>query len=330
MRYETSTIIKQKSGKFAKNPCNYCGDGVIGGTEECGEVTLYNRYGDSPTATSGTTKAAGASFTAANGYKYYINIPGIYCFETKGGDGNVGQSGNNGCSGAKVKGCYKLQKGDLVTFRVGSKGDTRPTDSSSVCKTYNGGGGGGGASWVYLTRNSTDTLLMVAGGGGGGGWDNQTSSDRRCNGGSSSTSSNNTTYSNGGTCSDNSASAGTGVDGNNFNSLTSAPGGDGGFHWTTKGCGFFWLDTCCKNKYACGGGGGGYAAGNAGAWDSGGGGGGSYLNTSFTSYYSSGSYSPEDGSKEVSSPAAGSVSVTNPSCLTCSNCKYTSSYGSCN
>ena len=34
-------IIKQKSGKFAKNPCNYCGDGVIGGTEECdGETDL--------------------------------------------------------------------------------------------------------------------------------------------------------------------------------------------------------------------------------------------------------------------------------------------------
>ena len=35
MRYETLIIIKQKSGKFAKNPCNYCGDGVIGGSETC-------------------------------------------------------------------------------------------------------------------------------------------------------------------------------------------------------------------------------------------------------------------------------------------------------
>jgi|GEM_PF-6129108 len=39
LRYETSIIIKQKSGKFAKNPCNYCGDGVIGGTEECDNQT---------------------------------------------------------------------------------------------------------------------------------------------------------------------------------------------------------------------------------------------------------------------------------------------------
>ena len=29
MRYKTLTIIKQKSGKFVKNPCNYCGDGVV-------------------------------------------------------------------------------------------------------------------------------------------------------------------------------------------------------------------------------------------------------------------------------------------------------------
>ena len=41
MRYETSTIIKQKSGKFAKNPCNYCGDGTKADSEACepGEST---------------------------------------------------------------------------------------------------------------------------------------------------------------------------------------------------------------------------------------------------------------------------------------------------
>ena len=322
MRYKTLIIIKQKSGKFAKNPCNYCGDGVLADSETCGEETLYNRYGASPTSTSGTAKAAGASFNASNNDKYYINIPGIYCFETKGGDGRPRSS--NGCSGAKVKGCYKLQKGDLVTFRVGSVGDTAPWRGSGTCENFYGGGGGGGASWVYLTRSDTNTLLMVAGGGGGGGWD--TTSDEQCRGGSSTSSAVNNTGSNSG-CSDDGASDGQAVTDNNFaNSSTTGAGGDGGYHWVKKDC-----SSGCAHRYACGGGGGGYSAGGTkGTYDHGGGGGGSYLNTSFTSYYSTGSYSPTAGSTGVSSPAAGSVSVTNPNCLTCSNCKYTSTYGSCN
>ena len=327
MRYETSIIIKQKSGKFAKNPCNYCGDGVLADSETCGEATLYNRYGASPTSTSGTQKAKGAAeFTVSNGYKYYINIPGVYCFIAKGGDGNVGQSGNNGCSGATVAACYKLQKDDVVTFKVGSLGAPRPalTDSSNSCATFYGGGGGGGASWVYLTRNSANTLLLVAGGGGGGGWHND---KNYCGAGSNSTSATSYTNDDGksGTCSKDTASAGTTVNENNFASITVANGGDGGFHSSTSGCN----NKTCDGRYACGGGGG-YVGGVAGVYDNGGGG-GSYVNTSFTSYDTSYATSTMvAGTTGVNSPSAGSIKVSNPKCLTCTECKYTTTYGACN
>ena len=51
MRYETLIIIKQKSGKFAKNPCNYCGDGVVS-TATNGSGVRYEEC-DPPNSTSG-------------------------------------------------------------------------------------------------------------------------------------------------------------------------------------------------------------------------------------------------------------------------------------
>ena len=328
MRYKTSTIIKQKSSKFAKNPCNYCGDGVLADSENCGEATLYNRYGASPTSTSGTQKAKGAAeFTVSNGYKYYINIPGVYCFIAKGGDGGAGTSGSNGCGGATVASCYKLQKDDLVTFRVGNAGGKGPLDDNDSCDDFYGGGNGGGASWVYLTRGSTDVLLLVAGGGGGGGWHGD---KNYCGGGSSSTSANSYTNTDGktGACSKDPASDGTTIDTSNFATLTVANGGDGGYQSVLSGCN----DKNCDHSYACGGGGGGYVGGSKGPYDVGGSGGGSYVNTSFTSYDTSYATSTMvAGSKgNISSPSAGSIKVSNPKCLTCTECKYTTTYGACN
>ena len=297
-------------------------------SETCGEATLYNRYGASPTSTSGTQKAKGAAeFTVSNGYKYYINIPGVYCFIAKGGDGNVGQSGNNGCSGATVAACYKLQKDDVVTFKVGSLGAPRPalTDSSNSCATFYGGGGGGGASWVYLTRNSANTLLLVAGGGGGGGWHGD---KNYCGGGSNTTSATNYTNTSGnsGECTDDYASAGTVVNTSNFTTST-GEGGDGGYHYERSGCD----NKNCDHRYACGGSGGGYAVGSKGPYDVGGAGGGSYVNTSFTSYDTSYATSTMvAGTTGVNSPSAGSIKVSNPKCLTCTECKYTTTYGACN
>ena len=315
-------IIKQKSGKFAKNPCNYCGDGVLADSETCGEGNDSNYYGANPTSTSGTAKSrCAAAFSVLNGYKYYINIPGVYCFTVKGGDGNYGNNSGNACSGATVKGCYKLKKDDVVTFKIGSKGSDRST-ISSPCNSYYGGGGGGGASWVYLTRNSANTLLLVAGGGGGGGWNTGS-----CSGGSGSTSANTATYTgNGSECTDSYAADGTAVTTSNFTTSTGA-GGVGGFWYDTKCSG-----NECDSKYACGGGGGGYAAGTKGSRDGGGGGGGSYVNTN-TTYYSTGS-SLTAGSTDISSsPSGGSITVAKPtSNATCSttNCQWSSSYSACN
>jgi hypothetical protein len=323
--YENSNITCSDSCTIVNaDQCGFCGDGILQSNESCGEETPYNRYGLAPTATSGTAKErCAAAFTVSNGYKYYINIPGVYCFTVKGGDGNVGQSGNNGCSGATVAGCYKLQRDDVITFRVGSKGGTHPVRSSGDCSTFNGGGGGGGASWVYLTRNSTNTLLMIAGGGGGGGWHVD---KNYCGVGSNSNSATSYTNEDGksGVCSDDSASVGTTVNATNFASLTSAPGGDGGLEWEYS-C------SKCQHQYACGGGGGGYVGGAAGVYDNGGGGGGSYVNTSFTSYDTSYATSTMvSGSKNISSPSGGSITVSNPKCAICSSCNWSTSYSTCN
>ena len=304
--------------------CARCGDGTLQSDSESCDGTKYktNRYGSSPTATSGTEKSAGASFSASDGNKYYINVPGVYCFETKGGDGNYGQSGNNGCKGASVKGCYKLQAGDLITFRVGTKGSSRPYYSGgSDCDAFYGGGDGGGASWVYITRSGTNTLLMVAGGGGGSGYN-----DGSCGVGSSTTSATTAGVTGSNNCSDNWNSDGTAVNTSNF-TTSSGAGGDGGYYYSTKKeCG----EKVCDSRYSCGGGGGGYTAGTKGNRDGGGGGGGSYLNTSFTSYYSTGSYSPVAGSTGITSPSGGSIKVSAVSAATCSSCNWTTSYSSCN
>ena len=306
-------------------------------SETCGEGNDSNYYGANPTSTSGTAKSrCAAAFSVSNGYKYYINIPGVYCFTVKGGDGNVGKSGDNGCSGATVKGCYKLQRGDVVTFRVGSKGATRPKDTTSdYCQGDYGGGGGGGASWVYLTRSGSNKLLLVAGGGGGGGYD--TTSGWLCGGGSSSTSANNAATSGDEGCGDDSASDGASVTLSNFaDDTTTGAGGDGGFHWNKdKSCGKYY----CAKQFACGGGGGGYVGGSKGNKDSdfssyngaGGGGGGSYVNIDST-YFDSGN-SMSAGSTGITSPSGGSITVAKPtSNATCSttNCQWSSSYSACN
>ena len=266
-----------------------------------------------------------------DGYVYNFNkrvLPGVYCFTVKGGDGNKGDA-DNACGGATVSGCYKLLKGDVVTFRVGSVGETRPSDSSSVCAGTYGGGGGGGASWVYLTRSGSNTLLLVAGGGGGGGYYSNTSGDntyKTCGGGSGNTSANNNTSNTADNCTDNGASDGAAVTASNFaNSSTTGAGGDGGYHYTTKCSG-----EKCDSKFACGGGGGGYSAGGAkGTKDFGGGGGGSYVNTN-TTYYSTGS-SMTAGSNYVASPSGGSITVKKPnSNATCSNCQWSTTYSACN
>ncbi|MBO4705691.1 MAG: hypothetical protein J5647_08165 [Spirochaetaceae bacterium] len=301
--------------------CRYCGDGVLTNGETCGEGSDNNIYNGS---NKGRCEAA---FDAANNTTYSINIPGVYCFTVKGGDGNKGDA-DNACSGATVSGCYKLLKGDVVTFRVGSVGETRPSDGSSVCAGTYSGGGGGGASWVYLTRNSSNVLLLVAGGGGGGGWYNNSDTPYyTCGGGSDSTAANNNANNTGDNCGDDSASDGSAVTASNFaNSSTTGAGGDGGFHWTSKCDG-----KKCDDKYACGGGGGGYGSGGAkGTKQYGGGGGGSYVNES-TTYYSSGSKSITAGTTTGVTPSDGSITVKKPtSNATCSSCKWSTSYTNCN
>ena len=298
--------------------CAICGNGTTEYGENCGEGSDKNIY----SVGSAAKDRCAAAFTVENNSTYTINIPGVYCFTVKGGDGNIAPwNSGYGCSGATVKGCYTLQKGDKLTFKVGSVGASAEADTSSVCSGNYGGGGGGGASWVYHTRGTTNKLLLVAGGGGGSGWNNGS-----CGVGSGTTSATAAGVTGSNDCSDNWNSDGTAVTESNFTSTTGA-GGDGGYYYTTTTkCG----DKVCDSRYSCGGGGGGYSAGGTkGGRDGGGGGGGSYVNT--TNYYNSGS-SLTAGSTGITSPANGSITVQKPtSNATCSSsCQWSTSYTSCN
>lgn len=91
-------------------------------------------------------------------------MTGNYVIEVSGASGANGTDDNEsswriGGSGARLKGSFKLHKGNQLKILVGQEGD-RTTDFPQRP------GGGGGGSFVTLLNN---TPLIIAGGGGGGG-----------------------------------------------------------------------------------------------------------------------------------------------------------------
>ena len=91
-------------------------------------------------------------------------MTGNYVIEVSGASGANGTDDNEsswriGGLGARLKGSFKLHKGNQLKILVGQEGD-RTTDFPQRP------GGGGGGSFVTLLNN---TPLIIAGGGGGGG-----------------------------------------------------------------------------------------------------------------------------------------------------------------
>jgi len=80
-----------------------------------------------------------------------------------GGNGYIGgSSSNRGGYGYKMTCTISLDKGTVLSMRIGQMGQ----DSSGSCA--NAGGGGGGATWV-VNKTDNNSLLFALGGGGGGG-----------------------------------------------------------------------------------------------------------------------------------------------------------------
>ena len=91
-------------------------------------------------------------------------MTGNYVIEVSGASGANGtdqteSSWRIGGLGARLKGSFKLHKGNQLKILVGQKG-------TRTASFYERPGGGGGGSFVTF---SNDTPLIIAGGGGGGG-----------------------------------------------------------------------------------------------------------------------------------------------------------------
>merc|ERR1719402_1609430 len=87
-----------------------------------------------------------------------VPAAGTYSIEAVGASG--GYDKFSGASkfrgrGARVKGHFKLKKGEILKILIGQEGQSNPTS---------GGAGGGGGSFVVREDNSP---IIIAGGGGG-------------------------------------------------------------------------------------------------------------------------------------------------------------------
>jgi PKD repeat protein len=212
-------------------------------------------------------------------------VPGGVCppvtIEVWGAQGGYGYGYTNSGLGARMRGEFSLNAGDVLSILVG---EMPPTNGS-----YNQGGGGGG-TFVALGANYTSaTPLIVAGGGSGGGHNGGTpgtggltttsgggisggtggngASQTYCAGGGGGfyTSGANSSYSGGGTAGGGAGFQQGGAGGGIGTSGTHGPGGFGG-----GGSGDPWGS--CNTS----GGGGGYSGGSGYSGYGTGGGGGSY------------------------------------------------------
>ena len=91
--------------------------------------------------------------------QWTVPYTGDYRIETIGAAGGYGLNSNNGQyrgRGARLKGTFRLYKGETIQILVGQEG------SHSRKGSYSSGGGGG----TFVVRGSS-TPLIIAGGGGG-------------------------------------------------------------------------------------------------------------------------------------------------------------------
>jgi hypothetical protein len=144
--------------------------------------------GASPNITDG---GLSGSISYSSGiYTWTVPFDGDYRIEVAGARGGSGTY--NGGSGAKIKGDFSLNSGDVIYILAGQHGEDH---SSSNCDT---GGGGGtfvvikddSSSNTFITKSVNVSPLIIAGGGGGasrtnGSWSDGISSDGNGQGGTS-------------------------------------------------------------------------------------------------------------------------------------------------
>ena len=223
-------------------------------------------------------------FNTSSGIQYWtVPSTGTYRIEAEGARGAYPRGGGYG---ARMRGDFSLEEGEVVRMVIGQTGQ----QGGHPWGGTQGSGGGG----TYVTRtphNSNGSILVVAGGGGAGTgtpWSNQggdsantgTSGNGGGSGGGSS--------GNGGTSGNGGAGAGffgdgagaSGSDGQRARSRTNGSrGGYGPNSWGSPRYGGF---GGAGGQGLAGGGGGGYSGGGGGTWSSQlrGGGGGSRNNGS--------------------------------------------------
>lgn len=251
---------------------------------------------------------------------------GTYKLIARGAQGgadinNNGASSHSGGNGAEMTGTVHLVDGDVLTIRVGGRGEQGKSSHNNPA-----GGGGGGGSFIVLNGS---TPLLVAGGGGGAA---SGANGHTGTGGSGQTSANGSAGYNGG-----SDGGGGGIDGggggNGTNPNNGAGGagyyGDGGWHDGNAQGGTSYVKGSSKagmngnesnfggfggfggggqgglpniTTDAGGGGGGGWSGGGGGGTKAGGGGGGSHHDGSVTLLGSSSGTRSGDGEVVIITP----------------------------
>jgi hypothetical protein len=124
----------------------------------CGNTGSYGpSQSQVNTAYSGTELEG--QVTVSSGIQYWtVPYTTNYTIEVWGASGSIGVGGSGG-NGARMKGEFNLQMGDVLNIVVGQEGE------------YGGAsepGGGGGGSFIYTGNIGGSYLLIAASGGGGG------------------------------------------------------------------------------------------------------------------------------------------------------------------
>ena len=129
-------------------------------------TTLNGRGRTGPTSTSGYVGTLlEGKVNLTNGIQIWsVPVTGNYVIKVSGASGANGTDGSEnswriGGLGARIKGSFKLHKGNRLKILVGQEGNR-------LRHFHERPGGGGGGSFVTF---SNDTPLIIAGGGGGGG-----------------------------------------------------------------------------------------------------------------------------------------------------------------
>jgi hypothetical protein len=98
-------------------------------------------------------------FNVTNGLQEWtVPASGSYTIEVWGAEG--GSSTFSGGKGARMRGDFELESGEVIYIVVGQKGDSG---------SYSGGGGGGTFVWRNSRENYSLSDLIIAAGGGAGG-----------------------------------------------------------------------------------------------------------------------------------------------------------------